>query len=148
MKEKGLFNNIRTVESGQGAYLRVNGKRVLNLCSNNYLGLAANKRLVKAVVRAVAKYGVGTASVRALSGTNILHLELEERLARFKKAEACIALTGGYMANLAAIQTILDKEDIAVSDELNHASIIDALRLAQVKHKLIFKHKDMASLEE
>lgn len=148
MKEKGLFNNIRTIESGQGAWLRVNGKKVLNFCSNNYLGLAADSRLVKAAIRAIKKYGVGTASVRALSGTNVLHLELEKRLALFKRAEACIALTGGYMANLAAIQTIMDKEDIVISDELNHASIIDAIRLAQVKNKFIYKHKDMTSLEE
>ena len=148
MKEKGLFNTIRTVESGQGAWLRVNGKKVLNFCSNNYLGLASEKRLSQAAIIAIKKYGVGTASVRALSGTNTLHLELEERLAKFKKAQGCLVLTGGYMANMAAIQTIMDKEDIVISDELNHASIIDAIRLAQVKNKFIYKHKDITSLEE
>ncbi|MBI4991463.1 glycine C-acetyltransferase [Candidatus Gottesmanbacteria bacterium] len=148
MKEKGLFNNIRTVESGQGAWLKVNGKKVLNLCSNNYLGLASDSRLTAAVLKAVRKFGVGTASVRSLSGTNVLHLELEERLADFKKAESSIALTGGYMANLAAIQTILDKEDIVISDELNHASIIDAIRIAGIRNKFIYQHKNMNSLEE
>lgn len=148
MKEKGLYNNIRTIETGQGAWLKVNGKRVLNLCSNNYLGLASDKLLRAAVIKAVKKYGVGTASVRSLSGTNILHLELEERLAHFKKAESAIALTGGYMANMAAIQTILEKEDIVISDELNHASIIDAIRLAGIRNKFIYLHKNTESLEE
>ncbi len=139
---------IPTVESGQGAYLKINGKKKLNLCSNNYLGLAGDEPLKKAAISAIKKYGVGTGSVRALSGTNILHLELEERLAKFKKAEGCIVLTGGYMANLAAIQTFIGKEDIVVSDELNHASIIDAVRLSQVKNKFIYKHKDMEELEK
>ncbi len=136
------------IESGQGAYLEIGGGKTLNLCSNNYLGLANDDRLRKAAIEAVEEYGVGTGSVRALSGTNILHIELEERLARFKHAEACLALTGGYMANLAAIQTIVGKEDIVISDELNHASIIDAVRLAQPQRKFIYPHKDMAKLAE
>lgn len=147
MKDKGLFNNIRTIGSPQGAWLIIDGKKVLNFCSNNYLGLAAHKRLEVASIKAIKKYGVGTSSVRSLSGTNKLHLELEERLAKFKRAEAAIALTGGYMANMAAIQTIIDKEDIVISDELNHASIIDAVRLSGVKNKFIYKHKDMIELE-
>lgn len=146
MKEKGLFNNIRTITSEQGAYLGVNGKKYLNLCSNNYLGLASDSHLKKAATDAIKKYGVGTASVRSLVGTNLLHLELEEKLAKFKKAEAAIVLTGGYLANMAAIQTLLGKEDIVISDELNHASIIDAIRLAQVKNKFIYKHSDVENL--
>lgn len=138
---------IPAIESGQGAYLKIGGKKKLNLCSNNYLGLAADDRLKKAALLAINKYGVGTGSVRALSGTNILHLELEKRLANFKKAEGCLVLTGGYLANMAAIQTLLGKEDIVISDELNHASIIDAIKLAQVKNKFIYKHKDMGELE-
>ena len=138
---------IATAESGQGAYLTINGERKLNLCSNNYLGFASDPRLKEAAKKAIDKYGVGTGSVRALSGTNTLHIELEERLAQFKKAEGAIVLTGGYMANLASIQTIISKEDIVISDELNHASIIDAIRLSAVKNKLIYKHKDMADLE-
>lgn len=138
---------IATMESSQGAYLTIGGREKLNLCSNNYLGLASDKRLKEAAVKAIRKFGVGTGSVRALSGTNILHIELEKKLARFKKAEGAIVLTGGYMANLSAVQTILGKEDVVISDELNHASIIDAIRLAQVKNKFIYKHKDMKDLE-
>src|SRR5680860_121803 len=148
LKNKGLFNNIKTVESGQGAYLTINGKKMLNFCSNNYLGLASHERVKKAAKEAIEKMGVGTASVRTLSGTNSLHIELEEKLAKFKHAEAALVLQGGFMANMAAIQTIIDKEDIVISDELNHASIIDAIRLSQVKTKLIYKHKDMKELEQ
>ncbi len=148
LKKKGLFNYIKTVESEQGAYLRINGKKYLNFCSNNYLGLASDGRLKKAAISAIKKYGVGTASVRSLIGTNILHLKLEEKLAKFKKAQAALVLTGGYLANMAAIQTLVGKEDIVISDELNHASIIDAIRLAQVKNKFIYKHADMADLKK
>lgn len=135
------------VESSQGAYLTIKGKKKLNFCSNNYLGLASNERLKKVAISAIEKFGVGPGSVRALSGTNVLHIELEERLAKFKKAEGCLVLQGGYVANLAAIQTILGKEDIVISDELNHASIIDGIRLAQIKNKYIYKHRDMSDLE-
>lgn len=135
------------VESGQGAYLTINGTPKLNFCSNNYLGLASDFRLKEAAKKAIDIYGVGTSSVRALSGTNELHIELEKRLAAFKGAEAALALTGGYLANMAAIQTIIGKEDIVISDELNHASIIDAVRLSAVKNKLIYKHNNMAELE-
>ncbi|MBI3620434.1 glycine C-acetyltransferase [Candidatus Roizmanbacteria bacterium] len=146
MKEKGLYNYIKTVESEQGAYLLVDGKKYLNLCSNNYLGLAAHPRLKKAAQEAIEKFGVGTASVRSLIGTNSLHLELEKELASFKKAEGAIVVTSGYLANLAAIQTLLGKDDIVISDELNHASIIDAVRLAQVTNKFIYKHGDVKNL--
>lgn len=137
-----------TIDSPQGAYLKIGGRKVLNLCSNNYLGLASDPRLKKAAIAAIKKYGVGTGSVRALSGTNTLHIELEHRLAKFKQAPAALVLTSGYLANLAAIQTFLGKEDIVVSDELNHASIIDAVRLAQIKHKFIYKHASPQDLEE
>jgi len=136
------------VESGQGAYLTIEGKPKLNLCSNNYLGLAGDERLKDAAIKAVEQYGVGTGSVRALSGTNILHVELEESLARFKHAEGAIALTGGYMANMAAIQTIIGKEDIVISDALNHASIIDAVKLSQARRKYIYEHNNMDDLEQ
>ncbi len=136
-----------TVESGQGAYLKINGDKKLNFCSNNYLGFASDKDIRKAAIDAINTYGVGTTSVRTLSGTNTLHLELEDKLANFKKSEAAIVLTGGYMANLCSVQTILDKSDIVVSDELNHASIIDAVRLSQVQNKFVYKHKDMKDLK-
>lgn len=147
LKEKGLFNDIKVIQSGQGAYLTINGEQKLNFCSNNYLGLASDKRLCNVAKQAIDKYGVGTASVRALSGTNQLHIELEQKLARFKKAEAAIVLQGGYMANLTAIQTIIGKEDIIVSDELNHASIIDAVKLSGCQNKFIYKHNDTQDLE-
>lgn len=139
--------NPQVVESPQGAYLIVKGKKKLNFCSNHYLGFASDERIKKAVKKAVDKYGIGT-GYRTIAGTNVLNVELEEHLAKFKSAEAAIVLTGGYMANMTAIQTILGKDDIVISDELNHASIIDAIRLAQVKNKFIYKHKDVKDLEE
>lgn len=142
---RGRFPAV--VESSQGAYLTIKGKKKLNFCSNNYLGLASNGRLKKAAISAIEKFGVGPGSVRALSGTNVLHIELEEQLTKFKKAEGCLILQGGYVANLAAIQTIIGKEDFVISDELNHASIIDGIRLAQIKNKYIYKHRDMSDLE-
>ncbi|MBI4036228.1 aminotransferase class I/II-fold pyridoxal phosphate-dependent enzyme [Candidatus Daviesbacteria bacterium] len=149
---KNLTNSLSNkkpfvISSGEGAYLTIDGKKRLNFCSSHYLGLAVANRIKKAIVKAVDKYGVGT-GYRTLAGNHILHLQLEEALAKFKKAEAAIILTGGYMANCAAIQTIIGKEDIVISDELNHASIIDAVRLSQVKNKLIYKHKDTGELEE
>lgn len=141
------YKSPRVIESGQGAYLTINGKKKLNFCSSHYLGLAVDDRLKKAVKQAVDKYGIGT-GYRTLAGTNVLHIELEEALARFKKAEAAVIFTGGYMANCAAIQTVIGKEDIVISDELNHASIIDAIRLSQVKNKFIYKHKDVTDLEK
>lgn len=135
------------IESGQGAYLTIDGKDKLNFCSSHYLGLALDQRIKKAAQAAIAKYGLGT-GYRTLAGNHILHIQLEKALARFKGAEAAILLTGGYMANCAAIQTIIGKEDIVISDQLNHASIIDAVRLSQVKNKFIYKHLDMDELEE
>lgn len=137
---------MKVIQSPQGANLKIDGKKFLNLSSNNYLGLASDKRLCSAAIVAIKKYGVGTASVRALVGTNELHVKLEKKLAEFKKAEDTIVLTGGYIANLAAIQTLLDKEDILISDELNHASIIDAVRLSQVGNKFVYRHNDMDHL--
>jgi len=147
MKKKGLYNNIRVVESEQGAWFTVNGKKVLNLCSNNYLGLASHPRMKKAAVSAIETYGVGPGAVRVLSGTNALHLKLEEAIATFKKTDAAIVVQSGFIANIIGIQTIMGKEDIVISDELNHASIIDAIRLAQISNKFIYKHNNMEELE-
>jgi glycine C-acetyltransferase len=147
---KEIGKNAKTpliVESGEDAYLMIDGIKKLNFCSSHYLGLSVEPRVIKAVKEAVDKYGIGT-GYRTLAGTHRLHVELEEALARFKHAEAAIVLTGGYMANLAAIQTIIGKEDIVISDELNHASIIDAIRLSQVKNRIIYKHKDIKDLEK
>ena len=137
----------RVIESAQGAYLTINGKKKLNFCSSHYLGLAVDERLKKAAISAIDKYGIGT-GYRTLAGTHILHIELEKAIAKFKGTEASVVLSSAYMANCAAIQTLLGKEDIVVSDELNHASIIDAVRLSQVKNKFIYKHTDVKSLEE
>src|SRR3990167_2502441 len=135
------------IESGEGAYLTISGKKKLNLCSSHYLGLAVDDRLRKAVSDATSKFGVGT-GYRTLAGTHRLHIELEEAISKFKGTEAAVVFSSAYMANCAAIQTIIGKEDIVISDELNHASIIDAVRLSQVKNKFIYKHTDSKSLEE
>ena len=138
---------VRVIESAEGAYLTIDGKKVLNLCSSHYLGLAVDERLKKAAKEAIDVYAIGT-GYRTLAGTHVLHVELEKKLAEFKQAEAAIILTGGYMANCAAIQTIFGKDDIVISDELNHASIIDAIRIAGIKNKYIYRHRDMKHLEE
>ncbi|KKU87116.1 MAG: hypothetical protein UY16_C0038G0008 [Candidatus Gottesmanbacteria bacterium GW2011_GWA2_47_9] len=148
MKEKGLYTPVRVLESAQGPWFTIDGKKLLNFCSNNYLGLAQDKRLVAAVITAVKTYGVGPGAVRPISGNLKLHMEAEAALAKFKGQEAAFLLPGGFIANIVAIATIVGKEDIVISDELNHASIIDAIKLAQVKNKFIYKHCDMASLEE
>lgn len=135
-----------TIESGQGAYLTIKGVKKLNFCSSHYLGLAVDPRLQKAINEAVSKYGVGT-GYRTLAGTHKLHLELEEALATFKGTEKAVVFSSAYMANAAAIQTILGKEDIVISDALNHASIIDAVRVAGIKNKFIYKHGDVQDLE-
>jgi glycine C-acetyltransferase len=130
LHEAGLYNRIRTLGSPQGAWLVVDGKRVLNFCSNNYLGMANHPRLVQAVQASVQEYGVGPAAVRTIAGTMDLHLMLEERLARFKGVESTITFQSGFSANLATIAALVGKEDAIFSDELNHASIIDGSRLS------------------
>lgn len=135
------------IESGEGAYLKINGKDKLNFCSSHYLGFAVNERVKKAAKEAIDKYGLGT-GYRTLAGTHKLHIDLEQAIAQFKGTEAAVVLSTAYMANCAAIQTIIGKEDIVISDELNHASIIDAVRLSGVKNKLIYKHTDTKDLEE
>lgn len=138
--------NSKVIQSGQGAYLTIDGKEYLNLCSSHYLGLSVNPRVKKAVKEAVEKYGIGT-GYRTLAGNHTLHVQLEEALARFKGTEDAVIFPGGYLTNMAAIQTILGKEDVVISDELNHASIIDAIRLAGIKNKFIYKHRDISSLK-
>ncbi len=133
LKKAGLYNHIRTLESPQGAWLTVDGKKVLNFCANNYLGLANHPRLVKAARDAADKYGVGPGAVRTIAGTMDLHLELERRLAVFKKVEKAITFQSGFAANLATIPALVGKEDVIFSDRLNHASIIDGCRLAKSK---------------
>jgi len=133
LKEAGLYNQIRTLESPQGAWLVVDGKKTLNFCSNNYLGLANHPRIVKAAKDAADTYGVGPGAVRSIAGTLDLHLELEKRLAAFKRVETAITFQSGFTANLATIPALVGKEDVIFSDRLNHASIIDGCRLSKAK---------------
>jgi len=147
LKEAGLYNRIRTIGSPQGAWLVVDGKEVLNFCSNNYLGLANHPRVVEAARAATKKYGVGPAAVRSIAGTTDLHVELEKRLAAFKGVEAAITFQSGFTANLATIPAVVGKEDVIFSDRLNHASIIDGCRLSGAKI-IAYEHNDPASLEE
>ena len=146
LKQAGLYNTIRTIGSAQGAWLTVDGKRVLDFCSNNYLGLANHPRLVQAAKDAVDCYGVGPAAVRTIAGTMDLHVELERRMARFKGVEDAISLQSGFSANLAVIPATVGKEDVIFSDELNHASIIDGCRLSGARI-IRFKHADADDLE-
>ena len=146
LKEAGLYNRIRTIASPQGAWLVVDGKKTLNFCSNNYLGLANDPRLLKAATEAVEKYGVGPAAVRSIAGTLDLHLELERRMAAFKGVEAAITFQSGFTANLATIPALVGKEDVIFSDELNHASIIDGARLSGARI-VRFAHATPSDLE-
>lgn len=133
LKDDGLYNRIRTLSSPQGAWLVVDNKRVLNFCSNNYLGLANHPRIVAAAQEAVRKYGVGPAAVRSIAGTMDLHLELERRLAAFKGVQSAITFQSGFTANMGTIPALVGKDDAVFSDELNHASIIDGCRLSGAK---------------
>jgi glycine C-acetyltransferase len=133
LKEAGLYTTIRTLDSPQGAWLTVDGREVLNFCSNNYLGLANHPHLVEAAKKAVDAYGVGPAAVRTIAGTMEIHVELERRMAEFKGVEAAITFQSGFNANLGAIPALVGREDAIFSDELNHASIIDGCRLSRAK---------------
>ena len=147
LKEAGLYNRVRTISSPQGARLVVDGKRVLNFCSNNYLGLANHPHLVEAAKSAVDQYGVGPAAVRSIAGTLDLHLELERRLAAFKGVEAAVTFQSGFTANLATIPALVGKEDVIFSDELNHASIIDGSRLSGARI-VRYGHNNPADLDQ
>ncbi|MFA0733591.1 MAG: hypothetical protein OGMRLDGQ_000091 [Candidatus Fervidibacter sp.] len=133
LKQEGLFVNIRTLESPQGAWIVVDGRKVLNLCSNNYLGFCNDPVLKEAAKRAIDEYGVGPGAVRTIAGTMKLHLELERKLAEFKGAEAVVSFQSGFCANLATIPALVGREDVIFSDELNHASIIDGCRLSRAE---------------
>ncbi len=146
LKESGLYNNIRTIQSPQGAWLQVDGKRTLNFCSNNYLGLANHPKLVAAAKSAIDRYGVGPAAVRTIAGTMELHTELEARLAAFKGVKSAITFQSGFNANIATIPALVGKGDVIFSDELNHASIIDGCRLSGAKI-IRYKHCDADDLK-
>ncbi|MBK7894653.1 MAG: glycine C-acetyltransferase [Anaerolineaceae bacterium] len=145
LKAAGLFNRIRTIESPMDGHVTIDGRSLLNFCANNYLGLANHPRLRTAVKEAVDQYGVGPGAVRTIAGTMSLHIQLEQKLAAFKRAEACITLQSGFTANLATIPALVGKGDIIFSDELNHASIIDGSRLSRAAI-VRYAHNDVDDL--
>ncbi len=147
MEDSGLYNPIRTIESAQGAWITVDGMRVLNLCSNNYLGLANEPRLKEAAIQAIEQFGVGPGAVRSIAGTMSLHLQLEKALADFKGVEDTLSYQSGFCANLGTIATLVGEGDAIFSDELNHASIIDGVRLTRAK-RFVYPHRDAEGLRE
>jgi glycine C-acetyltransferase len=142
LKEQKLFRKLRILEDEQRAHTTVDQKSVVNLSSNNYLGLTTHPKLREKAVQAIAQYGVGTGSVRTIAGTMDIHMELERRLAEFKKVEKVVVFQSGFAANAGTVSAILTKEDVVISDELNHASIIDGCRLSRATIK-VFPHKDV-----
>ncbi|HZU22020.1 MAG TPA: glycine C-acetyltransferase [Terriglobales bacterium] len=143
LRQKGTHFKLRVLESEQSPECTFDGKRVINIASNNYLGLTTHPRLREAALDAIRKYGVGSGAVRTVCGTMRIHMELEEKIARFKNVEACVVFQSGFTANAGTVSAILGKEDFIISDELNHASIIDGARLSRAKI-LVFRHKDIA----
>ncbi len=146
LRAKGTAPRLRILEGEQKPVCTIDGKEVINLSSNNYLGLTTHKALRKAALEATRKYGVGAGAVRTISGTMTVHMELERQIAKFKNTEACVVFQSGFTANAGTVSAILGKEDLIISDELNHASIIDGCRLSKAAIK-IFKHKDVADCE-
>jgi glycine C-acetyltransferase len=147
LREQGLFNTIRTIESPMDGWVVIDGKRVLNFCANNYLGLANHPRIKQAAKDAIDEYGVGPGAVRTIAGTMSLHDDLERRLAEFKGVEAAVTTQSGFTANLAAIPALVGRGDVIFSDELNHASIIDGCRLSRAQ-VVRFNHADVDDLRE
>ncbi len=147
LRKKGTAFTLRVLDDAQAPECTFEGKRVINLASNNYLGLTTHPKLREAALEAVRKFGVGSGAVRTVSGTMSIHMELEEKIARFKNVEACVVFQSGFTANAGTVSAILGKGDFIISDELNHASIIDGARLSKATIK-IFRHKDVAQAEE
>jgi len=147
LKQKGTYFKLRVLDDEQAAVCHFDGKKVINLASNNYLGLTTHPKLREAALKATKEYGVGSGAVRTIAGTMKIHMELEEKIARFKNVEACVVFQSGFTANAGTVSAILGKEDFIISDELNHASIIDGCRLSRAKI-LVFRHKDVAHAEE
>jgi len=147
LKAKGTHFKLRVLEDEQAPECTFDGKHVINLASNNYLGLTTHPKLREAALAATRQYGVGSGAVRTIAGTMKIHIELEEKIARFKNVEACVVFQSGFTANAGTVSAILGKEDFIISDELNHASIIDGCRLSRAKI-LVFRHKDVAHAEE
>ncbi len=147
LKARGTHFKLRVLEDEQAAECTFDGKKVINLASNNYLGLTTHPKLREAALEATRKYGVGSGAVRTIAGTMRIHMDLEEKIARFKNVEACVVFQSGFAANAGTVSAILGKDDFIISDQLNHASIIDGARLSKAKI-LVFRHKDIAHAEE
>ena len=147
LRARGTHFRLRILDDQQAPVCHYDGKEVINLASNNYLGLANHPKLVEASLKATRELGVGSGAVRTIAGTMRIHMELEEKIAQFKNVEACVVFQSGFTANAGTVSAILGKEDFIVSDELNHASIIDGARLSRAKIK-VFRHKDVAHCEE
>jgi glycine C-acetyltransferase len=147
LRAGGTYFKLRVLDDEQGPVCHYDGREVINLASNNYLGLCNDERLREAAIAATKKYGVGSGAVRTIAGTMRIHMELEEKIAAFKGVEACVVFQSGFTANAGTVSSILGKEDFILSDELNHASIIDGARLSKAKIK-VFRHKDVAHAEE
>jgi len=147
LRAKGTYFKLRILDDQQAPVCHYDGRKVINLASNNYLGLANDPRLIEAALAATRKFGVGSGAVRTIAGTMRIHMDLEEKIARFKNVEACVVFQSGFTANAGAVSSILGKEDFILSDELNHASIIDGARLSRARI-LVFRHKDAAHCEE
>jgi glycine C-acetyltransferase len=144
---KGTHFRLRVLDDQQAPVCHYDGREVINLASNNYLGLANHPKLIEAAVAATYAFGVGSGAVRTIAGTMRIHMELEEKIARFKNVEACVVFQSGFAANAGTVSAILGKEDFILSDELNHASIIDGARLSRAAIK-VFRHKDAAHCEQ
>ena len=147
LRASGLYRPLRVIESPQGTEVVIEGRRLINLSSNNYLGLNTHPRLVDAAIAATREFGAGSGAVRTIAGTMSIHEELERRLADFKHTEAALTLQSGYATNLGILACVLVEGDVVISDELNHASIIDGIRLTKAD-RLVYKHRDLDSLEE
>jgi glycine C-acetyltransferase len=143
LKAEGRYFRLRVLDGEQKAVATFDGKQVINLGSNNYLGLTSHRALKRAAIDAVRRYGAGAGAVRTIAGTMRPHLELEEQIARFKNTEACVVFQSGFTANAGTVAAILGKDDLILSDELNHASIIDGCRLSRATIK-VFQHRDVA----
>ncbi len=147
LKQAGLYNHIRTIDSPIDGWVTIDGRSLLNFCANNYLGLANHPRIRQAAQQAIDQYGVGPAAVRSIAGTMTPHVQLEEKLAEFKGAEACITFQSGFTANLATIPALVGRGDLIFSDELNHASIIDGCRLSRAT-VVRYAHNDVDDLRQ
>ena len=147
LREQKLYQKLRILETEQLPVANFDGKEVINLSSNNYLGLTTHPKLKEAAVRAVEEYGVGSGAVRTIAGTMTLHMALEEKIAKFKNVEASVVFQSGFTANVGTVQAILTRDDVIISDELNHASIIDGCRLSRAEIK-VFPHKDVEACEK